>query len=104
MGTKDNVHGEGNYEATRQYNDATRKFIDSGRVEQAARDAAPKTPEEAVEMKEAEHAALLHAKLPPAGTPVDRAMDKPVVKGPAVKEPVVSVKKVAGTGSHSDQG
>ena len=58
-------YGEGNYEATRQYNEATKKFIDAGRVPQAARDAAPKTPEEAVELKQAEQAALLRAKDAP---------------------------------------
>jgi hypothetical protein len=61
MGTKPNVLGEGNYEATRQYNDATKKFVQSGRVEQAARDAAPRSAKEAAEMKAAEQAALLHA-------------------------------------------
>ena len=39
MGTKGNVYGEGNYEATRQYNESTKKFIEAGKVEQAARDA-----------------------------------------------------------------
>ena len=77
MGTKDNVHGEGNYEATRQYNEATKKFIESGKVEQAARDAAPRDRGEAAEMKQAEQAALLRAK------------DAPPVKEPPAKEPAV---------------
>ncbi len=54
IGSKDNVHGEGNYEATRQYNSATKKFVESGRVEQAARDAEPRSGKEAAEMKQAE--------------------------------------------------
>jgi len=77
MGSKDNVHGEGNYEATRQYNDATKKFIASGKVEQAARDAAPRNTAEATEMKQAEQAALLRAK------------DAPPVKEPPTPEPAV---------------
>ncbi len=77
MGSKDNVHGEGNYEATRQYNDATKKFIASGKVEQAARDAAPRDPGEAAQMKQAEQAALLRAK------------DAPPVKEPPTREPAV---------------
>ncbi len=82
MDLNKNVHGEGNYEATRQYNEATKKFVESGRVDEAAREAAPKSPREAVEMKEAEQAALLRAKVPPAGTPVDNAMRDAVDKGP----------------------
>ena len=80
MATKpvDNVHGEGNYEASRQYNAATKKFVESGRVEQAARDAAPKSPAEATAMKQAEQAALLRAKEP-----------KPPVKEPEPREPAV---------------
>jgi uncharacterized membrane protein YtjA (UPF0391 family) len=29
MGTRNNVYGEGNYEATRDYNDATKRFVNS---------------------------------------------------------------------------
>ena len=79
MGTKDiepgdNVHGEGNYEATRQYNRATKKFVESGRVEQAARDAKPRSAQEAAEMESAEKAALLRAKHAPDGS-IDDSMD-----------------------------
>jgi len=49
-----NVHGEGNYAATRQYDDATKKYVESGRVEDAARAAAPKSKSEASEMDAAE--------------------------------------------------
>ena len=62
MASKRNEYGEGNYAATRQYNRATKRFVESGRVERAARDAAPRSPEEAAEMKRAEQAALLRAK------------------------------------------
>ncbi len=64
MGTKQNVYGEGNYEATRQYNRSTKDFLESGRVDRAAREAAPKTPSEAAEMKQAEKAGLERAKMP----------------------------------------
>ena len=81
MTTKQNVYGEGNYEASRQYNEATKKFVESGRVEEAARDAAPKTPGEAAEMKQAEQAALLRAKekSPPVKDPQqpDPAVEDP---------------------------
>ncbi len=81
MGTKGNVYGEGNYEASRQYNDATRKFVEAGKVEQAARDAAPRSQDEAAQMKQAEQAALLRAKDSPP--PVRESSAPP----PAVDDP-----------------
>jgi hypothetical protein len=53
MGTGKNEYGEGNYKASRQYNDATKKFVESGRVEQAAQDAKPESEVEALEMANA---------------------------------------------------
>jgi hypothetical protein len=47
-------HGEGNYKASRQYNDATKKFVESGKVEEAAREAAPQTEIEAAQLASAE--------------------------------------------------
>lgn len=83
-GTPDQVHGEGNYEASREYNRATKKFVESGRVEEAARDAQPRSPEEAREMREAEQAALLRAKHQADGS-IDDAMDDAAVPGGASK-------------------
>jgi len=51
---KDKVHGEGNYKASRDYNEATKQFVESGRVEEAARRAKPANPDEAREIKQAE--------------------------------------------------
>jgi hypothetical protein len=51
---KDKVEGEGSYSATRDYNQRTQKFIKSGKVEQAAKDARPKSEQEAHEMHKAE--------------------------------------------------
>ena len=64
---KKNVYGEGNYEATQDYYKRTKKFIDAGRVDDAAKAAAPRTTAEAQEMKQAEEAALLGAKGGDAG-------------------------------------
>lgn len=47
-------YGEGNYAGTRQYDRATKDYAESGRVEQAARAAAPKSDAEAREMESAE--------------------------------------------------
>ena len=62
MNPKDKEHGEGNYEATRQYNEATKKFVESGKVEEAAEKAKPRTQQEAKEIKDAERAGKSKAK------------------------------------------
>jgi hypothetical protein len=55
MRKKDTVHGEGNYEATRKYNEGLRNFIRSGRVGRAARDAAPTSEADELQMAAAEN-------------------------------------------------
>lgn len=87
MSSKGNVHGEGNYEATRQYNAATRRFIESGKVEQAARDAAPHSAAEAKQMKDAEQAALLRAKRGPQECEGARPSADESGRTPAVEDP-----------------
>lgn len=59
---KKDVHGEGNYEAARKYNERTRDYLDSADVEQDARDAAPRSEEEAKALKQAEAEGRKHAK------------------------------------------
>ena len=56
------VYGEGNYRASREYNDATREFVASGRVAEAARRAAPSSPGEAASLERAERAGKSRAK------------------------------------------
>lgn len=56
------VQGEGDYEAARHYNDATRDYVQSGKVDGAAGAAKPKTPEEAAELERAEAAGKARAK------------------------------------------
>ncbi len=48
------LQGEGNYTAARRHRESAEKFVESGKVEPAARDAAPDSPDEAREMKDAE--------------------------------------------------
>lgn len=50
----DKQYGEGNYAASRDYNERTKQFVESGRVDEAARKAAPGSDKEAREMSEAE--------------------------------------------------
>jgi len=52
----DGIQGEGNYSAARRHRASVRKFIKSGQVEEAARDAEPKTPVEEEALFDAERA------------------------------------------------
>ena len=49
-------HGEGNYKASRAYNEATRQFVESGRVDEAAKEAQPRNSQEREELRRAEKA------------------------------------------------
>ena len=62
MERKDEVEGEGSYKGSKDYNERTKKFIDSGKVDQAARDAEPRSTEEAHQMEKAERIGKKHAK------------------------------------------
>ena len=50
------LQGEGNYTAARRYDKAQREFIQSGGVDDAARNAKPQDAHEAEELSEAEKA------------------------------------------------
>jgi len=50
------VQGEGDYQSAKKFDDDEAAFVRSGRVDQAARDAEPKSQVEADEMKKAEEA------------------------------------------------
>ena len=54
MAQKDKVEGEGSYSGSKDYNERTRKFVDSGKVEDAARKAQPKSDQEKHAMQKAE--------------------------------------------------
>lgn len=58
----DQVQGEGDYEAARRYDKDVEAFAKSGKVEQAAREAAPKSDAEADALKKAEEEGKSHAK------------------------------------------
>lgn len=68
------LQGEGNYEAAREYNEATRDFVESGRVDKAARDAEPRDATEAKSMEQAEQVGKARAK----GEDPTVTRDKPV--------------------------
>lgn len=62
MERKDKVEGEGSYTGAKDYNERTKKFVDSGKVDQAAKDAKPKSEQEAHEMQKAERIGKDHIK------------------------------------------
>ena len=55
-------YGEGNYKATRDYNRGMKEHVEHHDIEKEARDAAPKSEEEAKEMEEAERAGRSRAR------------------------------------------
>jgi hypothetical protein len=59
---EDKVHGEGNYKAAREFDAAEAAFVKSGRVDKAARGAAPKSPAEEAELARAEQEARQHVR------------------------------------------
>jgi hypothetical protein len=81
--TTKKVQGEGDYESARKYNEATREYAQSGRVDEAARAAAPRDAAEQRELKQAEE------------TGEQRAKDE----DPAVKRPRRAKKAKRATGA-----
>ncbi|WP_309638319.1 hypothetical protein [Methylibium sp.] len=77
------VQGEGDYDAARNYDEATRDFVKSGKVEQAARDAAPANAAEAAELARAEQAGKSRSKGESTGSPTD----EPAGAGPEARRP-----------------
>lgn len=62
MSNKPDNQGEGNQEADRRYRESTREFVESGKVDEAAADAATMSAEELAETRRAEAEAKSHAK------------------------------------------
>ncbi|HEX7055149.1 MAG TPA: hypothetical protein VF211_14585 [Burkholderiales bacterium] len=62
MERKDKVEGEGSYSGSKDYNERTRKFMEQGKVEEAARQAAPQSEQEKQAMQKAERIGKRHAK------------------------------------------
>ena len=61
-GAKPGPYGEGNYEATRKYNEGLKDHVQHHDIEKEARDAAPANDAEAKEMKDAEREAASRSK------------------------------------------
>jgi len=62
VGAKDGLQGEGDWESARRYDEATKAFVESGKVKEHADTTAKISPEEKCELEEAEKAAKERAK------------------------------------------
>lgn len=62
MGAKDELQGEGDWESARRYDEATKAFVESGKVKENADTTAKISPEEKRELEEAEKAGKERAK------------------------------------------
>ncbi len=60
--SKSEVQGEGDYASAEKYNQKAKSFAASGKVEQAAKNAAPRDQREADEMRKAEDEGRSHAR------------------------------------------
>lgn len=78
-GTDPQVQGEGDYAADRRYRERTDHFLERTDLEQVARAAAPRSEEEAQQMRDAEEEGRAHAHLPPK--PSAGAVDRPTDPG-----------------------
>ena len=56
------VQGEGDYEANRRYVESVKEFVQSGKVDEAARKAVPESPAEERQMQSAERTGKSHSK------------------------------------------
>ena len=75
---KGRVEGEGSYSGTKDYNERTRKFMDAGKVDDAARSAKPQSEEEAHQMHTAERLGKQRGRgEDPALEDPDRIQDDP---------------------------
>ena len=58
----DKVEGEGSYSGSKDYNERTQRFVESGKVDDAARAAKPQSEEQAHQMHKAERIGKQHGK------------------------------------------
>lgn len=89
--SKSSVQGEGDYRSAEKYNKSAHEFAESGKVEQAARNAAPRNNIEKNEMSQAEAEGRSHAKGSKPGTGGKPAQPKPSKQAPGIdplKKPV----------------
>lgn len=82
--SKPGIQGEGDYDSAKKYDEQAHAFAESGKVEQAAKAAAPRNPQEEEEMRRAEVEGRSRAKgNPGAGLDAESpGRPKPAKKAP----------------------
>ncbi|WP_418315999.1 hypothetical protein [Piscinibacter sakaiensis] len=60
--SQDKNQGEGNVEAARRYDQSQQQFVQSGKVDEAAKKAAPESEQQKRELEQAEEKGRSHAK------------------------------------------
>jgi hypothetical protein len=76
--------GEGNRSAARRFNEAEQSFVSSGRVTRGAREARPRSADEASDLERAEREARSHAKdEDPAVRGANEIHDRESGRGPS---------------------
>jgi hypothetical protein len=65
--SKSEIQGEGDYDSAKKYDEQARAFAQSGKVERAAKAAAPRNAQEEEAMRRAEREGRSHAKGEPKG-------------------------------------
>lgn len=83
--SKSRMQGEGNYDASKEYDEKTKAFAESGKVEQAARAAAPRSAQDKEDMRKAEAEGRSRAKGDPTSERDDGsspARPKPAKQAP----------------------
>jgi hypothetical protein len=82
--SESSVQGEGDYRSAEKFNQSAHEFAESGKVEQAAKDAAPRGQAEKNEMSRAEAEGRSHAKGTTAGTGGKPEQTKPAQQAPGI--------------------
>ena len=82
QGGEGQQYGEGNYKATRQYNEGMKEHVQHHDIEKEARDAAPRSEAEKREMEQAERIGRSKAKGGGASPDGEAGTDEELRKGP----------------------
>lgn len=82
--SKSSVQGEGDYRSAEKYNQKAHDFAESGKVEQAAKEAAPRNAAEKTEMERAEAEGRSHAKGTSNAKQSGPGQPKPEKKAPGI--------------------
>ena len=75
--SKSGIQVEGDYDSAKKYDEQARAFAESGKVEQAAKAAAPRNAQEREDMRRAEAEGRSHAKVDPKGGQDDGSPNRP---------------------------